>query len=140
MGVLRVNYRRTGGVAGVNELAAGMANGITGSAGINAGGLMWLTSIRTSTYTGSIAVFSAYGLMSAYYGSGLYDSGYAIQPLIVHPLSFSTVGGGDLSGAKAVSLRTSGSLLIFQPMANGATISTSIPVLCQMLAVVISGP
>jgi len=138
--VLRVNYRKTGGVAGVAQLANGMANGLTGSAGINAGGLIYLTSFNGNTYSQSLYAQSAYGIMSAYYGSGLYDSGYAIQILNVVPLSFSDVAGGGLSGLAVTSIRTSGSLVIFQAWVNGAAIASGSTCNFQMLAVVISGP
>ncbi len=138
--VLRVNYRKTGGVGGVNELAQGMANGITGSAGTKAGGLIWLTSMNTNTYSASLYAQSAFGVMSAYYGSGIYDSGYAILPINIVPLSFSTVAGGGLSQTLVTSIRTSGSLFVFQAWVNGAAIASGSTCNFQMLAVVISGP
>ena len=154
---LRTNYRNTGGIADLTAFGGAIpqSSGL-GGAGTNLpyGGLIWIS------FTGAMAsmfvfVQSAYGIMSAFYGSGVYNSGYKIMPLNVVPLSISgqtpqqqayiTVASFRClasNGTDAYSTGAGASLAAFNmafsigdaPSTSNATVNF------QMLGLVISGP
>ena len=135
--VLRVNYRKTGGISGLTQGGAGIANGLTGSAGAQAGGLMFFPSMSANINAASTIALSAYGLMESFYGAGIYASGYAIQPLNVNLVSISAYPMGSTLIAAVTSMHASGSFVVFTPMLSGAIPSVAV---FQLLAIVISGP
>ena len=146
-GYLRTNWRSTSTIAGITGLGAGIPlASINGGVGGQPpyGGLIWLTSLNGNTFSASIHKQSAYGLMSAFYGGGMYDSGYKIQPLLVIPLSFSTLGGE--AAVAVTSLRTSDSLIVFQAWTQASASATVVAVASgstcnfQFLGLVVSGP
>ena len=155
--ILRTNYRRTGGIAGITELGFGIAGtgtaasmsqvfnpAISGLGGNTAGGLIFVA-CSTSTIASGIITLSAFGVFSQFYGSGVFDSGYAIVPVAINPISFSGLGA-ESTFLVAGSLRASASLAYFTPwaMASASGAATALPAgaTCefQLLAVVVSGP
>ena len=144
MGVLRVNYRKTGGIADLTALGGAIAKTQLSAAGAQItdpyGGVIFLTSyfISANEIAGKVGD-SAFGIMSAFYGSGVYNSGYAIQPVNVVPLSVSDIL--IRSQLIAASYRTSGSCAVFTVYANASTVAASTAdVVVTMLGLVISGP
>jgi hypothetical protein len=143
-GILRVNYRKTGGVADLTTLGNAIAkSSALGGAGTNVpnGGLIFITSYYVSVMgagtTSGVVGDSALGIMSAFYGSGIYGAGYAIQPIAVVPLSLTAVA--YTSPLIVTSLRTSSSMAIFNAFVSGS-IGVSNNMVYTLLALVISGP
>ena len=142
--ILRTNYRATGGIAGITALGGAIAKIQLSAAGAQTlqpyGGVIFFTSYFVSAHlTAGIIADSAFGMMSAFYGAGVYDSGYAIQPVVVVPLSVSDIL--IRSALVAASFRTSGSCALFNCYANASIAAASTADLVfTMLGLVISGP
>lgn len=80
---LRTNYRLTGGLINIDGIGAGAAKGswLGGNGTRDEYGGFVMGSV---TGQNSIFTVSAYGAMSAYYGGGMFDSGYKIMPIAVY--------------------------------------------------------
>lgn len=86
---LRTNYRKTGGVVDITGIGGGypLASATNGAGTTTPyGGFVYVTSFAGS-WGGSTRTFSneladsAYGIMSLFYGSGQFDSGYKFLPI-----------------------------------------------------------
>ena len=84
MAILRTNYRKTGGTVDIVAVGGGVA---VGSWGGGAGTTLpyggFIMGSFNSAVLSIIHPISAYGAMSEYFGSGLYNSGYKLFPMIV---------------------------------------------------------
>ena len=81
---LRTNYRRTGAQLDINAVGGGIAQGSWGGGSgtpLAYGGLV-MGSFNSAVLS-IIHPISAFGAMSAFYGSGLFGAGYKIFPINV---------------------------------------------------------
>lgn len=164
--LVRTNYRRTGAVLDITAIGGGIPlASIHGGAGTQlpyGGAILYsfADTIAEATAAASLAgissrwVQSAYGIMSAFYGSTMFISGYKFQPLAVY---FISVTGLNISAGQwgnsflppiALSLRTSGSIAIFTPLlpliATASQVSfvslSGATMAAQIFGFIISGP
>jgi hypothetical protein len=82
MSYLRTNYRLTGKELDITAIGGGIVEGSWGGGPgtdrAHGGFIMGSVNVQNSIYQQS-----AYGAMSAYFGSGIFDSGYKIWPVNV---------------------------------------------------------
>jgi hypothetical protein len=86
-GIPQTSWVGTGNLAqsgqGLNMPFGGFIMGSFANSGEITGGITYGYSISTAA-TSAFVIISAYGAMSAFYGSGLYGSGYAIMPFAMN--------------------------------------------------------
>jgi hypothetical protein len=170
-GYLRTNFRRTGqqqvtAIGGGIPLTSWIGTGILGQSGqalrqpyggfimgsiINTGGQ--ITGLTTYGYSlsdaniSAVVAVSAYGAMSAWYGAGVYNSGYVIMPFAITPKNLNTSDVKCLNLTWSTMASTAGitypfgpSVFMIIPMGSAVAVCCSQSVNCIWAGWVISSP
>ena len=123
-GYLRTNFNRTGGLPLLDIGGGYQYTSYAGGAGLNRPYQGFVMG-SVATPVNSVYAVSAYGAMSAWFGGGLYDSGYQIVPVAFVPQQ--VLGGTGIvalvTGVPGVNLWATMSGSIFFAFLGGSTVS-----------------
>jgi hypothetical protein len=169
-GFLRTNFRRTGqqqitAIGGGIPQTSWVGIGILGQSGqrlrqpyggfimgsvANNGNITGGTTYGYSLSTANISVvvaISAYGAMSAWYGDGVYNSGYVIMPFAITPKNLNSSNVWGIAWTYSTMVSTAGitqifgpSIFILQPFTSALLASASACCNCIWAGWVISSP
>ena len=145
-GYLRTNFRRTGGLPLLAVGGGYQYTSYAGGAGLNQAYHGFIMGSFASA-TNSVFKVSAYGAMSAWFGSTVYDSGFQIVPIALTPQR--VLGGAvgeiavSVTGVPCINLWASQSGSVFAVYMGGSTVSvvtSSLTAAFTWAGFIVSGP
>jgi hypothetical protein len=135
-GYLRTNFRREGGNS-MTALANGYANtSYAGGAGLNkamGGGLIFGSATAFTTLSMAIAL-SAYGEMSAFFGGGVFTSGYQMK-IVAFNLKYVTLSSPGLFASNSGSI-----VYVYAGGSTALNITSTFSASFEYTALIISAP